>query len=413
MYDADVVIVGAGIAGSALAITLARHGVSVLLLERTLQHIDRAQGEWLAPWGVEQAAKIDVLDDLIAAGGHYIRWSLGYSADVPLAEAEANARDLSSLFLGVQGALGVGHPQMCDRLNLTAEAAGAAIINGVAGVEVRPGTPPIITFNYEGRRYTLRPKLVVGADGRGSAVARQIGIAVNADRLHHIMSGLLVDDAFGWPDDRQCVGVEGDKTFFIFPQGNGRIRLYLCYARSRRGRFAGPKATSNFLRAFDLACLPNGCNLASARPAGPCIGYSNADTWRESPAVPGVVLIGDAAGYNDPTIGQGLSIAFNDVLMVKTALLGHSDWSSVAFGAYIDARRERTRRVRFLGRLVSAFLCDYSRAAATRRLEVRRRMLTEPTSEYEVLAQLKGPYETPNFAFSQKAWDQLIGSAPH
>ena len=71
MHNADVVIVGAGIAGSALATTLARHGVSVLLLERTRQPIDRAQGEWLAPWGVAQAAKIDVLDDLIAAGGHH------------------------------------------------------------------------------------------------------------------------------------------------------------------------------------------------------------------------------------------------------------------------------------------------------------------------------------------------------
>ena len=72
MHDADVAIVGAGIAGSALATTLARQGVSVLLVEKTLRHVDRIRGEWLAPWGVAQAAKIGILNDLIAAGGHYI-----------------------------------------------------------------------------------------------------------------------------------------------------------------------------------------------------------------------------------------------------------------------------------------------------------------------------------------------------
>lgn len=45
----DVVIVGAGVAGGALATRLARDGLSVLVLERTLVHIDGIRGEWLAP----------------------------------------------------------------------------------------------------------------------------------------------------------------------------------------------------------------------------------------------------------------------------------------------------------------------------------------------------------------------------
>ena len=35
------------------------------------------------------------------------------------------------------------------------------------------------------------------------------------------------------------------------------------------------------------------------------------------PFVPGVVLIGDAAGHDDPIIGQGLSIAYRDVRIVR------------------------------------------------------------------------------------------------
>lgn len=53
--DFDVAIVGAGIAGGALATRLARDGKSVLLLERTLVHIDRIRGEFLAPLGVSEA----------------------------------------------------------------------------------------------------------------------------------------------------------------------------------------------------------------------------------------------------------------------------------------------------------------------------------------------------------------------
>lgn len=52
-HDADVVIVGAGILGSALAVALADQGRSVLLLERSLKEPDRIVGELLQPGGVE------------------------------------------------------------------------------------------------------------------------------------------------------------------------------------------------------------------------------------------------------------------------------------------------------------------------------------------------------------------------
>ena len=47
--DAEVLIVGGGIAGSALAITLARAGHGVTIIEKSLKHIDRVRGEWIAP----------------------------------------------------------------------------------------------------------------------------------------------------------------------------------------------------------------------------------------------------------------------------------------------------------------------------------------------------------------------------
>src|ERR1700728_2811661 len=68
-HDADVVIVGAGILGSALAVAFADQGRSVILLERSLKEPDRIVGELLQPGGVEALKKLGLrqcLDDIDA-----------------------------------------------------------------------------------------------------------------------------------------------------------------------------------------------------------------------------------------------------------------------------------------------------------------------------------------------------------
>ena len=54
MITPDVVIVGGGIGGGALAKCLGEAGVAVLVLERTLEYADVVRGEWVAPWGVPE-----------------------------------------------------------------------------------------------------------------------------------------------------------------------------------------------------------------------------------------------------------------------------------------------------------------------------------------------------------------------
>ena len=46
----DLIIVGGGIGGSALAASMAKAGQSVLLLEKSTAYEDRVRGEWIAPW---------------------------------------------------------------------------------------------------------------------------------------------------------------------------------------------------------------------------------------------------------------------------------------------------------------------------------------------------------------------------
>ena len=54
----DVVIVGGGIAGGAMATVLARGGLEVVLLERDASYPDRVRGEWIAPWGVVEFTRL-------------------------------------------------------------------------------------------------------------------------------------------------------------------------------------------------------------------------------------------------------------------------------------------------------------------------------------------------------------------
>ena len=69
-----------------------------------------------------------------------------------------------------------------------------------------------------------------------------------------------------------------------------------------------------------LACIPLREELAASTPAGPCISYPMTDGWSDRVAEEGVVLVGDAAGWNDPIIGQGLSISMRDARAVADVL---------------------------------------------------------------------------------------------
>jgi 2-polyprenyl-6-methoxyphenol hydroxylase-like FAD-dependent oxidoreductase len=69
----DIVIVGGGIAGSALAAVLARGGVAVAVLERDPVPIDRVRGEAMAHWGIAELQRLGLFDTLAAAGGVFPR----------------------------------------------------------------------------------------------------------------------------------------------------------------------------------------------------------------------------------------------------------------------------------------------------------------------------------------------------
>ena len=405
----DVVIVGAGIAGSALAISLARAGYGLLMLEKSTAHVDRVRGELIVPWGVAEARALGILDLLEGAGGNYVVRSIPYGEDFAPDIARKFAIAMDKMVEGVRGALNLGHPRICDVLNAAAVAAGATLMRGATRIEVSAGLPPKVEFECDGASHACTPRIVVGADGRGSAVARQAGFTRLSDPLHHFLTGLLIDDAHDWPHEEQSIGVDGDIGFYVFPQGGGRIRLYAAHGLDQRNRFAGDGAVERFLRAFDLASLPHGTSLAKARPAGPCHGYPNHDVWIDHPVAPGIVLIGDAAGHNDPSGGQGIAIALKDARLVSEALGASKDWSPAAFADYAALRREQMNRLRFSVRLLAIYRMEFTAEGRERRRRGRQRMAVDPELALPFVAMQKGPFAVPREAFAQDVWDRLVG----
>jgi 2-polyprenyl-6-methoxyphenol hydroxylase-like FAD-dependent oxidoreductase len=316
--------------------------------------------------------------------------------------------DVSRLLPEVSGSLTFSHPRVCQALNDAAQAAGAVLLREVGNIEVVPGSPPSITFVAHGQSREIIPKIVIGADGRGSTIARQIGAGVESAAQHHLMAGLVIEGCEAWPTEEFAIGTEGDVNYYVFPQGNGRIRLYLCYGLDQARRFAGPGNVQRFLDAFRLSSLPYGDKLATAKPAGPCRGYPNADIWIDFPTAPGVVLIGDAAGHNDPTIGQGLSISFRDARQVYEILIDNVRWTDEMFTPFIEERRERMRRLRLVGQQYSILRAEFTEAARVRRRKALERIAADASIAIPLQAVFKGPFGLPDEAYEQEAWDRLL-----
>jgi 2-polyprenyl-6-methoxyphenol hydroxylase-like FAD-dependent oxidoreductase len=399
----DVVIVGGGIGGGALAKNLAEAGVAVTVLERTLEYADVVRGEWIAPWGVPETKAVGVYPIYIANGGHHVTRHVSYDEDVAPRVAEKAAFDLTTLLPDNPGPLCIGHPSMCNLLNEAATAAGATILRGVSNTRVTPGSPPTVTFDHDGKTTTLRPRLVVGADGRHGKTAEQIGAQLQQDAPHHRFSGMLVDNVPQWRDDTQFISVEGDVNVLAFPQGGGRIRLYIGFGLEQKTRLAGPQGPQRFLEAFRLKSVPGSDAIAAGRPIGPCLVYPNNDTWIDEPFAEGVVLIGDAAGRNDPITGQGLSITHRDVRIVRDILLGDSNWTTDAFVPYGAERKERMRRLRIAARIAAILEAEFDAPARERRHRAAERRRAMAPESLATLTPFIGPDALPPDPYSDEA----------
>ena len=146
-------------------------------------------------------------------------------------------------------------------------------------------------------------------------------------------------------------------------------------------------------------------------PAGPVLSYFNNDSWTDTQAAPGVVLVGDAAGWNDPIVGLGLSITYRDVRTVRDVLLGGDDWSQAAFGAYGEERAERMRRLRFAAGITSVIDAEFGPEAKARRRSYFERTDADPSLGAHGFAVMAGPEALPAEIFTPQHRARVLEGA--
>jgi len=143
--------------------------------------------------------------------------------------------------------------------------------------------------------------------------------------------------------------------------------------------------------------------------AGPCATFSAEDTWAETPFSEGVVLAGDAAGYNDPNIGQGLSLSMRDVRMLSEALLGSQDWGPSALHAYADERGERLRRQRRVAATYAALFSTFDEEGRARRGRfLARARAGDKDAQMALRSICVGPHRLPPEVFTDEFHNSLL-----
>ena len=142
----DIITVGGGLGGAALARAMAVRGARVLVLEREKQFKDRVRGEFMAPWGVAEAQELGI-DQLLrgscAQDLPYVQMQIG---SVP-----AERRDLRTTTPQGVAVLSVYHPAMQEVLLQAAADAGAEVRRGVIARDIKREGVPTVLVEQDGQ----------------------------------------------------------------------------------------------------------------------------------------------------------------------------------------------------------------------------------------------------------------------
>jgi menaquinone-9 beta-reductase len=347
----DIVTVGGGLGGAAVAAAMAKAGARVLVVERETRFQDRVRGEFMEPWGVAETRRLGIYDAIREAAHDSPFWQI-YLGGMKLDRRDCVATTPHNL-----PNLAIYHPVLQELVLAEAAKAGAEVRRGAAVREVTPGNPAAVTVESHGRLEKLTPRLVIGADGRSSMLRKWCGFATQREPDRYYIAGLLFEGMPAPPDTgigayNPAIGQVG----YLFPQGDGRVRAYNVYPIDADFRLQGEAASGRFV-AEALRCGIPPEYYEGARANGPLASFISADHWVENPYRDGVVLIGDAAGASDPIWGQGLSLTCRDARVLTDLLRESQDWPA-ACRAYAAAHDQYFTNLREADNCMRELLVD-------------------------------------------------------
>ena len=292
----DALVVGAGPSGAATALLLARAGHQTVVIDRSRFPRDKPCGEGLMPSGVAALRRLGLLDRVLATGAPRLR-SVTYRMARPPA-AEVTAAFPPPPAGEDRWGLGVRRLRLDEALaQALREEPRVRLIEGLRAERLLRGRAGRITgVLAEGSALTAR--VVVAADGLHSSLRAAAGWTAPTPRLRRY--GL----AGHWRVDTGAIGgitvsfAEGHE-WYQAPVGPDELLVSVLGSRRRIGAIAGgyAGAARSALPALEGAALlgrPLAAGLFHQRP--------------RRIAGDGLFLVGDAAGYDDPTTGEGIAV---------------------------------------------------------------------------------------------------------
>jgi 2-polyprenyl-6-methoxyphenol hydroxylase-like FAD-dependent oxidoreductase len=310
----DAIVLGARCAGSPTAMLLARKGYRVLVVDKATFPSDTMSTHVVHPPGVAALKRWGLLERLEATGCPPLHT---YSFDFGPVTITGSPRPIE----GVNTAYCPRRTILDQILVEAAGEAGAEVREGftVKEVLVEDGAVTGIRGHAKGgKTVTERGRVIVGADGKHSLVAKTVNPEQYNERpsvlaqYYAYWSGLPLDGfevRFRAQHRRGWAAVPTHDDLVVMPFG-WPIEEF----KANRSDVEG-----NFWKAMDL--VPEFAErVRSAKRESKFIGTAENDFYFRKPFGPGWVLLGDAGYHKDPITAMGINDAWRDAELVAGAL---------------------------------------------------------------------------------------------
>jgi len=310
------------------ALTLARRGARVALVDRARFPRDKACGDLVGPRGIALLSRSGIgLEDGLAVGDMLVVGPSGHRVRLPSAPGLTYPGHGTSL----------PRSELDNRLHRAALEAGAVVLTGRVGRPIGPGARP---DGFElGDGTAVRADFVIGADGATSTVAAQTGLVDPTRVLWGFALRTYVDQPVELPtivawETRRWHAFPG--YGWIFPTAGGGANVGLGIA-VRSGRERGSEvarllpAFLDHLRALGLL------DRAAAEPGRRLGGWLKMGMVGTTAASGRTLLVGDAAGLVNPLQGEGIAQAMGSGMAAAEAIVDAPGHAAARYRAALAA----------------------------------------------------------------------------